>query len=177
MTSSTPAHPLPDPGPIRPPRSRRRLARLPAPLWLASAAEGDRDATLASWPGRPGGLLLLPCGVRWDAVRLPERLGLAVLEALLRDAAEPGPVLHDRDTALVYVLIPPDSGVDWGRKNARARLLSTGCYLAVPSPELGFLNRAVVWAHMPPLPAPTDPRDLAAALDTVAAMPSVAAAA
>ncbi|MBV6699396.1 hypothetical protein [Kitasatospora aureofaciens] len=145
----------------------RRLSRLPAPLWLVSACEDDRDATLAAWPSRPGGLLLLPCGVCWDAVRLPAQLGLAVLDALLHDAVETGPVLHDCDTQVVYVLITPGGGIDWNERHPQVRLLSTGCYLATPSPELDWLNRMVVWAHMPPLPAPTDPADLLAALDGV----------
>ncbi|MFB7618321.1 hypothetical protein [Kitasatospora sp. NPDC056181] len=87
---------------------------------------------LAAWPGQPGGLLLVPCGVRWDAVRLPAPLGLAVLDKLLGDAVEAGPVLHDRSSELVYVLIALGSGIDWDKRYPQVRLLSDGCHLATP---------------------------------------------
>ncbi|MFC5890212.1 hypothetical protein ACFP0N_35175 [Kitasatospora aburaviensis] len=123
---------------------------------------------MARWIGQPGGLLLLPCGVSWDVVRMPERLGLPVLEALLGEAAETGPVLHDRDSQLVYALVTVEPGIDRAGLPSGVRLLSSGAYLAAPSPEMEWLNRSVVWAHMPAYPRPTDPARVVAALDMAA---------
>ncbi|MFG3053486.1 hypothetical protein ACGFZP_21405 [Kitasatospora sp. NPDC048239] len=121
---------------------------------------------MAQWLGQPGGLLLLPCGVHWDAVRMPEAVGLAVLEVLLTGGQGAGPFLHDRDSRLVYALVAPAGGIGWSRPGVR--LLSTGAYLAAPSPEMDWLNGRVGWVHMPVDPEPTDPAHLAAVLTAVA---------
>ncbi|ARF83269.1 hypothetical protein ACIG0C_34865 [Kitasatospora aureofaciens] len=120
--------------------------------------------------GEPDGLLLLPCGVMWDVVRMPERLGLAALQALISDPTqETGPVLHDRSAGLVYVFIDLDSGISWSERYSDVRLLTTGAHLATPSPDTPWLNAQVVWAFLPPTPQPTNPTRLAAALDTLTA--------
>ncbi|MFD7828547.1 hypothetical protein [Kitasatospora sp. NPDC059803] len=98
---------------------------------------------------------------------MPEDLGLAALQALLGEAAETGPFLHDRDSRLVYALIDLQGGIGWSERCPGVRLLSVGAHLAAPSPELEWLNTSVVWAHMPPTPEPTSPARLAAALDAV----------
>ncbi|MER7673111.1 hypothetical protein ABTY61_32280 [Kitasatospora sp. NPDC096128] len=163
--------PFPDATFQAPARRRRRLMLSPA-LWLVSVFEDpeERHRQLVRWGDEPGGLLLLPCGRLFDALRMPEELGLSVVEVLLEgtDVAGLGPVLHDQRSGLVYALIAPRCDVDWVVRHPDLRLLSTGSHLAVPSPELGWLTLSVVWTHMPACPEPSDPAALAAALDAVA---------
>ncbi|MFD8782527.1 hypothetical protein [Kitasatospora sp. NPDC059599] len=155
-----------EPAPRRP---ACRPVALSAPLWLVAACGEERMKRLLEWVSEPDGLLLLPCGVTWDVVRMPEDLGLAALDRLTDDPTqETGPMLHDRTAELVYMFIDLDGGIDWAARYADVRLLSAGAHLATPSPDLPWLNTRITWAFLPPTPQPTGPARLAAALDALA---------
>lgn len=121
---------------------------MPATTWLAGVMGAARHDTVVRWSRQPHGLAQLPCGVRWDAVRMPEVLGLPVLRVLReRVKGELGPVLHDRRSGQVYWLVPVGGGK---RLHPEVVVLGDGAYLSVPDPEEergpGW---PAVWVHWP----------------------------
>jgi hypothetical protein len=135
--------------------------------WLASAVGADRAATERDWPRQPGGIQMLPCGVYWDVVRLPEELGLAALRTLLAaDATRPavGPVMHDPHGGHVYWLVSMERHADytWSRVAPESRVRSSGDYLAAVEPEPAVPG-PVRWVHWPAVTSMLTPPALLAA--------------
>lgn len=95
-----------------------------AAAWLAKV---HPDRTHAAQWIRSAGLVLLPLGVRWSAVKADEHDGLAAA------ADVSGPVIHDPGGRTVYFLVPVAAGETWACP--RTELLGVACWLAVPAPR------------------------------------------
>ncbi|MGW1295172.1 hypothetical protein [Streptomyces sp. NPDC002533] len=95
-----------------------------AAAWLAQA---DPDRAHADRWMRSAGLVLLPLGTRWSAVKTAEHDGLAAA------ADVDGPVIHDPGGRTVYFLVPVAAGTSWDCP--RTELLGLACWLAVPAPR------------------------------------------
>ncbi|TQF04737.1 hypothetical protein E6W39_24085 [Kitasatospora acidiphila] len=134
--------------------------------WLASSTGPDRPVIEREWPGQPGGIQMLPCGVLWDAIRLPEESGLAALHMLLATDAAPaiGPVMHDPGRGYVYWLVPVESHADltWARITRSSRVFSTGDYLGAPEPDPAVPG-PVRWVRWPDVTGVLTPPSLLAA--------------
>ncbi|MEV7189094.1 hypothetical protein [Kitasatospora sp. NPDC093102] len=115
--------------------------------WLLRAARAA-PAEPARPPTVSAGLVLLPTGLCFDAVRMPQSLGMDVLDRGLRQHPRlVGPVLHDRFSRTVYFLVPSDDEpYPWSRLGLR--LVSSGGWLAVPDP-VGGPHAGVDWLHLP----------------------------
>ncbi|MCC9306446.1 hypothetical protein LN042_04865 [Kitasatospora sp. RB6PN24] len=139
---------------MTPPMQAAQWAAMPPAIWLASAAGPDRHDVVVRWGWDPGWLASLPCGVRWDAVRMDEAPGLAVLAALRSTDALPvlGPVLHHRGAGHVYwlVSIEADGPADWREIDPTCVLFGAGSHLALPTldPELPQ-ECPEQWIHRP----------------------------
>ncbi|MGY0021146.1 hypothetical protein [Streptomyces sp. cg35] len=103
--------------------------------WLASC-HPTPDAAYTQWE-QPPHLAEIPLGRRFDALRLPQMLGLTLLWELARDRSRI-PVLeeHARPKPWIYVLAEPGTAEAWGtrRRQSGATILSAGDTLTVPSP-------------------------------------------
>lgn len=75
-----------------------------AAAWLARA---DPDRVHADRWMRSVGLVLLPLGIRWCAVKVDEHDGLAAA------ADVDGPVIHDPGGRVVYFLVPVSAATTW----------------------------------------------------------------
>jgi len=107
----------------------------PDPTWLE-----PEGSTLS--PDRR--VRLLPAGVLWDALQVPEARALPVLHRLLadeHDRALLGPVLRDERTKQVHWLVSPGHTATWPDG---CRLLTSG-WLAVPGQHCKRLS----WLHLP----------------------------
>lgn len=145
-------------------------ATLPPEVWLAGAAgKPDRYDAVIAWDQQPHRLAQLPCGVRWDAVRTPDTIGLPVLQTLtsmrLRSL---GPVLRDRRSGQLYWLIPvmAEHRGQWQQLHPEIVLLGADSYLSCPAPNAQpSPSWPAVWAHWPQRTGTlTDPVALLAAL-------------
>ncbi|WP_410538482.1 GGDEF domain-containing protein [Streptomyces sp. KL2] len=103
-------------------------------------------AARPSWLPYGGTHRAVPAGTWWDAVRIPGRTGLRVLDALLRHGDRPpGPVIADLpaeggvpggvpeggwDRSRMYFLIPPRAAERWELPGTR--VLGRGSYVVVP---------------------------------------------
>ncbi|GAA2439992.1 GGDEF domain-containing protein [Streptomyces macrosporus] len=102
-------------------------------------------AARPSWLPYGGTHRAVPAGTWWDAVRMPGRTGLKVLDAMLRYGDRPpGPVIADlpgetgepmaeeerEERSRVYFLIPPRAADR--RELPGARVLGRGSYVVVP---------------------------------------------
>ncbi|MGY1451823.1 GGDEF domain-containing protein [Streptomyces sp. SS8] len=103
-------------------------------------------AARPSWLPYGGTHRAVPAGTWWDAVRVPGRKGLLVLDALLRHGDRPpGPVIADLpgetggpgeapeggwERSRTYFLIPPRAADRWELPGAR--VLGRGSYVVVP---------------------------------------------
>ncbi len=95
-----------------------------AAAWLARA---DPDRGHADRWMRSVGLVLLPLGIRWCAVKTHEHEGLAA-------AAEiDGPVIHDPGGRTVYFLVPVSAGRTWDCPHTE--MLGLACWLGTPAPD------------------------------------------
>ncbi len=123
-----------------------------AAAWLARA-HPDR-AHAARWM-RSAGLVLLPLGVRWSAVKAPEHEGLA-------SAADVGgPVIHDPVGRCVYFLVPVLVDPTWACP--RTEFLGAACWLTVPAPSTTE-PPGIHWVRPPDARSLVNPTALRAAL-------------
>ncbi|MCC9306959.1 hypothetical protein LN042_07535 [Kitasatospora sp. RB6PN24] len=140
---------------------------MPAATWLAGAAGSLRHDVVIAWGDEPGRPQPLPCGARWDVVRVPERIGSRVLGRLLTGDGQGaiGPVLLDRRARNLYwlVAIETEPIARWSTV-LEVRFFSHGDYLAVPSPDVTDAWPAD-WVYWPEITgALTPPAMLAAAI-------------
>ncbi|MFD3451643.1 hypothetical protein ACFWVC_05640 [Streptomyces sp. NPDC058691] len=111
--------------------------------WLAQGT-GGTASRLRAWERARNRVLLLPAGVRWDAVRLPERPGHEV-HARLQDSTAPlGPVMWDRRCGFVYFLVPPHGEDVWAPLGLRH--LTRGSWPAARDPRRPAPHPAV-WLY------------------------------
>ncbi|MGX1547221.1 hypothetical protein [Streptomyces adustus] len=108
--------------------------------WLAQGTS-DRDKVLAAWHSEPHGMLLLPAGIRWDAVKLPREQGRLAYTRLQNRAVALGPILWDRWRDHMYFLVSTGSAALWPGPNPR--LVTTGGWLVAPDPRRPL--RRAVW--------------------------------
>ena len=73
--------------------------------------------------------MLLPLGRVWDAVKVPRRQGLAVVESGIE-----GPVIYDPAGQFVFFLVPPGTYVMWQLEGTSC--LGDACWLSTPVPEV-----------------------------------------
>ncbi|KPC86242.1 hypothetical protein ADL35_12195 [Streptomyces sp. NRRL WC-3753] len=137
------------PGVLVHPTADRRLATA---HWLLSTHRDPRRARL-EWEQH--GLALLPLGTLFSAVRLPERLVLAVtgglgpsgaVDTVLDEAFEGGPVICDPDGRRYYALVPASVPVTWHQAADEWRTMDVDClgrdaYLGVPRVDLVRFDR------------------------------------
>jgi hypothetical protein len=100
--------------------------------WLAEMSD-DQEKAFTEWRTGGHGIALLPAGVSWDAVRLPEEKGHLTYVHLLRTACPIGPTLWDSWYRQVYFLTSPGC-LDLLR-SLDLRVVSRGGWLAVPDPR------------------------------------------
>ncbi|MGW4950684.1 hypothetical protein [Streptomyces parvulus] len=145
MTSERTRRPVePEPGVLVHPMADRQLA---VEHWLLSTLK-NRDH--ARWEWQTQGLTLLPLGGLFSAVRLPQRLVLAVasgtgpsaeVDAFLSEAFAGGPVICDPHGRRYYALVPATMPVTWHQavddwRVADVDALGRDTYLGVPRPDL-----------------------------------------
>lgn len=91
-------------------------------------APATPTAALPDWVPPPDvGLRITPCGVRFDAVRVNERLGVYAVELL---AGRSRGVIADRRDYALYWLIRPGSAEGW---QLPAMVYGAACYISVPA--------------------------------------------
>lgn len=98
--------------------------------------------TMTETPG-PLSTRILPAGVKWDAVRVPRFMGLAVLD---RMQSSPGSVIVDPQERALYFFVPKGATSSWDL--AEVRLLRGGQFLVVP-PSDRFLPPGPYWLVEP----------------------------
>jgi hypothetical protein len=131
----------------------------PAPPAIAPAA-----VPLPDWlPPDDVGLRITQCGVYFDAVRVPERLGAVALELL---GVRSGPVIANRRDGVLYWLIAPGAAEGW---QLPVTVYGPACYLSVPSAAPCGI-RSVHWLTPPEGSCLTDPEALHDALTEAAAV-------
>jgi hypothetical protein len=128
----------------------------------------ENAAALPAWlPPDDIGLKITPCGVQFDAVRVPEHIGAYALERL---ADRSGPVIANRKDGVLFWLIPPGSAEGWELPSVT--VYGSTCYVSIPSAQ-PHSPRAVHWLT-PPEPGSdglTDPDALRTALtEAIAAL-------
>lgn len=104
--------------------------------WLQAGLPDPSQAAHA-WTPR-GGVALLPLGVRFAAVRIPERLvhaaagstDPAVVSEYLAQLLDDGPVIHDPQHRRYYALVPGSTAVRW--HHDQADCLGSPWLLGVP---------------------------------------------
>ncbi len=109
---------------------------LAAAHWLLSA-HPEPDQALQEWLSK-GGLVLLPLGTLFSAVRIPGHLVHAaagsedptVVDTFLAEALVAGPVICDPRGCRYYALVPAGTTGRW--RDPRAECLGNGTYLGVP---------------------------------------------
>ena len=88
------------------------------------------------------------CGARWDVLRIPAERGLPLFAWLTADDEDRrhiGPIAHSARSGQTYWLIPIGTVHEvWPTD---CRLLSTGCWVALPS--IGLDARSASWLHQP----------------------------
>jgi diguanylate cyclase (GGDEF)-like protein len=117
----------------------------PVPHLVRRPVHGTAYAARPSWLPYGGTHRAVPAGTWWDAVRMPGRTGLRVLDALLRhgdrppgpviadlrgEAGEPGAPEEGEGRSRMYFLIPPRAAERWELPGAR--VLGRGSYVVVP---------------------------------------------
>ncbi|MET8630293.1 hypothetical protein ABZW30_42415 [Kitasatospora sp. NPDC004669] len=134
--------------------------------WLSAGQEELRG---------PGSVTAWRSGRGWDALWMPEELGLAVFADLATDPgrAELGPVVQEIDHHVLWLVGLGSPASSWP---APARLLPAGRYIAVPAIDAdGRPFQAARWLHLPTQPERlTEPGLLAQALARHLPRPSVA---
>ncbi len=153
------ATPLSGPSPRQ--LSPDQAATMPASLYL-TGTRGPRlrDRLAIRWTAQPGLLIPLPTGVRWDTVRMPADLGMAVLTSLLASTKPEriGPVLLNEDTGHTYWLTTLGTQPDdtWSSIHPSVELLPPGTPVHMPDPcpnplmtEFREGPELVTWSHWP----------------------------
>lgn len=125
------------------------------------------DAELPDWvPPDDVGVRVAACGVRFDAVSVPEGIGAVALELL---GGRSGPVIADRRDLVLFWLIRPGGAEGW---RLPVTVYGTGCYLPVPAVS-PCGTRFVRWLTPPVGDCLTDPGALRDALSEAAVRESV----
>ncbi|MEU6863693.1 hypothetical protein ABZ924_10520 [Streptomyces sp. NPDC046876] len=122
--------------------------------WYACCLDDPADAH-AEWQDH--GVAVLPLGVRFEAVRIPDAFAHAATDSTAHDVVDialalglEGPVIHDARGRNYYALVEPGTS---GRWSARSPLecLGHGTHLGVP--DLGHYrpvpHRPLYWAATP----------------------------
>lgn len=131
---------------------------LSASHWLLSAHPQPRHA-IQEWL-EEGGLVLLPLGTLFSAVRIPEHLvhaaagseDPAVVNEFLAEALYGGSVICDPRGRRYYALVPANTAETW--RDPRAECLGHGTYLGVPRPDAVDPN-AHAWSPYWSVPMPS----------------------
>ncbi|MFC4471754.1 hypothetical protein ACFPH6_45955 [Streptomyces xiangluensis] len=147
-----------EPGVLVHTRADRELATA---HWLLSA-HPEPSRARAEW-SQHGGMVLLPLGTLFSAVRIPERLVHAVadsedpaaVDAFLAEALHGGPVICDPRGRRYYALVPASTAARW--RQPEAECLGRETYLGVPrldAVELSPQAWASYWSV--PMPSPAE---------------------
>ncbi|MFI1963708.1 hypothetical protein ACH429_06140 [Streptomyces pathocidini] len=104
--------------------------------WLTRA---DPDLDHAERWFAQTGIVLMPLGRQWDAVRVNG----AIAEAVLDEGIE-GPVIRDHEA--VYFLVGLGTSLSWNAPHSEG--LGVACYVTVPAPER-TAGPGVHWAQAP----------------------------
>ncbi|MEU9984091.1 hypothetical protein [Streptomyces sp. NPDC050856] len=133
--------------------ARRRFAVRPRPgpahpgaAWLASVT--DLPSIIhAEWADTADRLAEIPLGVRFDVLRVVDRLGLPVLDQLANAATVTlGPVLHCQPRQTVEFLVPAGTAAVW-RPLPYTVCAGRGATLRCPIP--GETSRGRTWLYPP----------------------------
>lgn len=150
MTNERARRPVgPQPGVVVHPMADRQLA---VEHWLLSPLK-YRDHARQEWQAH--GVTLLPLGGLFSAVRLPQRLVLAVaggngpsaaVDAFLGEVLAGGPVICDPHGRRYYALAPASMPVTWHQAADDWRVTDVDClgrdaYLGVPRVDLTTFDR------------------------------------
>ncbi|MEV8626019.1 hypothetical protein [Streptomyces sp. NPDC051079] len=155
---------------------RRDLSDLGA-HWLADG-HPDPDRVWEEWNDEHG-VALLPAGVRWDAVSMPQGRMQAVVEDMGPLAVDRCPILADLGSARAYVFVQPGTAAWTGAfAEDSVNVISEGSWLVASRP-LGRQSRAGTWLVAPSATLRlASPEDLLASLRRTAgneALPEAAA--
>ncbi|MFI7355053.1 hypothetical protein ACIBTP_14000 [Streptomyces avidinii] len=122
--------------------------------WYARCL-GDHAAAHAAW--QEYGVAVLPLGVRFEAVRIPDGLAHAAVEStedrvvdLAFTLALEGPVIHDPRGRNRYALVEPGTAQRWRSRDA-VECLGYGTHLGVPGMgrDRSAPGRPLYWAAAP----------------------------
>lgn len=137
---------------------------------LLARTTSNSRATLICWGFHPGGVVPFPCGKYWDAVSMPDEIGLPLIAILKRNPIYPrqeppqlGPVLHDRWNRKVYVLVQMGHEDVWSRIGSGIRFLGKGSWIGATDPR-GKSTPESSWIHLPLAARLGDPEMLAEAV-------------
>ncbi|MEU9654180.1 hypothetical protein AB0E00_35530 [Streptomyces sp. NPDC048110] len=140
------------PGVLVHPTADRRLA---TEHWLLSTL-ADQGRARARMEWQEHGVAFLPLGTLFSAVRLPQRLVLAVagerkpsadVDAFLGEVLDGGPVISDPPNRRYYALVPATMPTTWHEAVDDWRVMDVDClgrdtYLGVPRIDLTESDRA-----------------------------------
>ncbi|MFG2989980.1 hypothetical protein ACGFZK_11935 [Streptomyces sp. NPDC048257] len=122
--------------------------------WYARCL-GEPGAAHAAW--QEHGVAVLPLGVRFEAVRIPDGLAHAAVQSiedrvvdLALTLALEGPVIHDARGRNHYALVEPGTAERW-RSRSAVECLGHGTYLGVPDMgrDRSGSDRSLYWAAAP----------------------------
>ncbi|MFJ6355207.1 hypothetical protein ACIQKB_37830 [Streptomyces sp. NPDC092046] len=126
----------------------RRDMSDPGAQWLADGHPRP-DQVWGEW-NDDRAVALLPAGVRWDAVVMPQARLQAVVEDMSPLVADRCPILADLNSARAYILVPPGTADTWGDVCTEGGISVTGegSWLIASRP-LGRQSRAATWLIAP----------------------------
>ncbi|MCX4691052.1 hypothetical protein [Streptomyces sp. NBC_01408] len=110
--------------------------------WLAGGHDRPEQVR-KEW--RERGIVLLPIGRAFDAVRLPERVVFAALGTEGRSFAHTdfgleeslgGPVIHDGHGRTYYAIVPPGTVREWRHCGLGVECLGHGTHFGVPAVDV-----------------------------------------
>ncbi|MGW5326375.1 bifunctional DNA primase/polymerase [Streptomyces sp. NPDC004014] len=125
------------------------------PDWAAQAT-GSASAARRMWQQQPAASILLPTGLTFDAVSVPESAGFLALARMERMALTLGPVTLTPDRRMQFFVLPGAAAkipgvlrkLGWSPASLDLVALGEGNYVAAPPTRFGSRG-AVQWVCRP----------------------------
>ncbi|MBJ6639155.1 bifunctional DNA primase/polymerase [Streptomyces sp. DHE7-1] len=125
------------------------------PDWAAQAT-GSATVARRMWQQQPAASILLPTGLTFDAVSVPESAGFLALARMERMELTLGPVTLTPDRRMQFLVLPGATAkvpelvrkLGWSPASLDLAVLGEGNYVAAPPTRFGSRG-AVQWACRP----------------------------
>ncbi|MGW1586933.1 bifunctional DNA primase/polymerase [Streptomyces sp. NPDC002386] len=125
------------------------------PDWAAQAT-GSATVARRMWQQQPAASILLPTGLTFDAVSVPESAGFLALARMERMELTLGPVTLTPDRRMQFLVLPGAAAkvpelvrkLGWSPASLDLAVLGEGNYVAAPPTRFGSRG-AVQWACRP----------------------------